>query len=57
MRGILIDENWWRIVDPKDTEELKSLLGAERLERPAIKIAGHFFGCYCDADARTKGYG
>jgi len=54
MRGIFIDpeKGWWEERDPKDTEEIKEMLGAEFLENPALKVGGEYFGCYCDRDAR-----
>lgn len=55
MRGILIRHNgWWSVEDPKDEEELKRLLGAQEIERPALKMGTWYYGCACDADARDK---
>ena len=54
MRGILIKDGWWKEADPKDEDELKALLGATEIERIALKVGDQYYGCACDADARSK---
>lgn len=54
MRGVLIKDGWWRIAEPKDEEELRELLGAKEMERPALKLGDEYYGCWCDADARER---
>ena len=57
MRGVLIKDGWWKIAEPKDEEELRGLLGAKEMERPALKLGDEYYGCWCDADGREKDYG
>lgn len=55
MKGILIrHDGWWSVEDPKDEEELKQMLNATALERPALRVGAEYYGCVCDADARAK---
>lgn len=54
MRGVLIKDGWWKVAEPKDEEELRGLLGAKEIERPALRLGREYYGCACDADARSK---
>lgn len=56
MRCILIDPEmgWWKEIEIEGEEDVKRLLGAKELERPALKLGDEYYGCWCDADAREK---
>lgn len=56
---MLIDPRigWWKEVDINGEEDVKRILGAEELERPALRLGKEYYGCWCDADAREGPHG
>lgn len=54
MKGVLIKDGWWKVAEPVDLEEAARLIGADRIEVPALKMGTHYYGCVCDAEGRSK---
>ena len=53
VRGLCIRNGWYDIVE---TDDPASLIGAEEIEIPALKVgSGRYYGCICDANARESG--
>lgn len=59
MRCLLIDPDrgWWQECEVEGEEDARRILGAEELERPALKLGDEYYGCWCDAEGRSKASG